>query len=112
MSHVRLSELSLPRQNLIRLCQTINYGHIEKLHVRDREPIFAPAPVLLADVKLDHDETARSEAALVDFEIADEVRRLLIRLEEIKNGTIDKIEVRGGLPRRIVLSLQLPETLS
>ena len=112
MSQVRLSELSLPRQKLIRLCQTINYGHIEKLRVCDREPIFTPAPVLVADVKLDHDETPRSEAALIDFEIAHEVRRLLVRLDEMQDGRIDKIEIRGGLPRRIVLSLQLPETLS
>src|SRR5260370_9529065 len=109
MSQGRFSELSLPRQTLIRLCQTINYGYIEDLAVRDREPIYVPSPGVLVDVKLDHDEAPRPEGALVDFEVAGEVRRLLLRLDEVKDGRIDKIEVRGGLPRRVVLSLQLPQ---
>jgi hypothetical protein len=112
MSQVRFSELSLPRQALIRLCQAINYGYIEKLHVRDREPLFSPAPGVLVDVKLDHDEGPRPEAALDDFEIAGEVRRLLLKLDGMNDGKIDKIEVRGGLPRRVVLYLQLPELLT
>jgi hypothetical protein len=35
------------RQALVRLCETINYGSIENLEVRDCEPAFDPAPVML-----------------------------------------------------------------
>ena len=35
---LRLSDLSPGRQALVRLCQTINFGSIENLEVRDCEP--------------------------------------------------------------------------
>jgi len=76
--------------------------------VRDREPVFTPAPTLPVDVKLDQDETPRTEVQLADFEVADEVRRLLLQLDERKDWVMDKIEVRGGLPRRIVFAVPLP----
>jgi hypothetical protein len=111
MSQVRFSEVSQPRQALIRLCQAINYGHIEGLYVRGREPMFTPAPLLLVDVKLDQDESVRLEVELTDFEVAGEIRRLLLQLNEIEDGKIERIEVRGGLPRRVMFSLRLPDSL-
>ena len=109
MSQTRFSDLSAPRQALIRLFQTMNFGYIENLHVRDHQPIYLPAPDVLVDVKLDHDEGPRPEMELDDFEVAGEVSRLLVRLDAMKDGRIDKIEVRGGLPRRVVMALPLAE---
>src|ERR1700676_2701016 len=109
---LRFSQLSPARQALVRLCQAINYGRVQELYLRNREPIFIPAPTLLVDVKLDQDETPRPEVQLADFEVAEEVRRLLLQLDEMKDGIIDKIEVRGGLPRRIVFALPLPDELN
>jgi hypothetical protein len=105
---LRFSQLSSARQALIRACQAINCGQIQDLYVRDREPVFTPAPTLPVDVKLDQDETPRTEVQLADFEVADEVRRLLLQLDERKDWVMDKIEVRGGLPRRIVFAVPLP----
>jgi len=110
-SALRFSQLSPSRQALIRLCQAINHGHVHELYLRNREPIFTPAPILLVDVKLDQDESSRPEVQLDDFEVSGEVRRLLLQLDEIRDGRIDKIEVRGGLPRRLVFSLQLRDPL-
>src|SRR5260370_904049 len=92
MSQGRFSELSLPRQTLIRLCQTINYGYIENLAVRDREPIYVPSPGVLVDVKLHHHEAPRPEGSLVDFEVAREARRPSRRLDEGKKGRIGKTD--------------------
>jgi hypothetical protein len=102
MSHVRFTQVSPPRQALIRLCQTLNHGSIEGLKVEHGEPVFDPAPVVLKDVKLDSDEGPRPELALEDFVVSDEVLRLMNRLEEIKYGTVRRVEVRTGIPRRIV----------
>ena len=100
---LRLSELSPARQALVRLCQAINHGSIEDLEVRHLEPVFDPRPVTLRDVKLYADEDPRPELSLQDFVVSDEIVRLLKRLDEMKCGTIRRIEVHAGLPRRMLV---------
>ena len=103
---LRLSQLSPERQTLVRLCQTINRGSIESLEVRQAEPVFDPFPVTLKDVKLDKIEEPRPELALADFVLSSEVSRMLDLLDEIKCGAIRLIEVREGIPRRMLLESQ------
>lgn len=103
---LRLSDLSPARQALVRLCQTINHGCIENLEVKDSEPVFDPLPVMLKHVKLDADEGPRRELTLADFVVSDEVLRLMSLLDEMKCGTVRHVEVRAGIPRRIVLESQ------
>ena len=103
---LRFSQLSASRQTLVRRCQDVNYGQIQGVRVRGAEPIFDPVPVIVIDAKLDKEEPPRPETALVDFELRDEVRRLMSRLDELRDGTIQRIEVRAGIPRRVVLESQ------
>lgn len=98
------SQLSPPRQALIRLCQAINFGFIEMMEVRDCDPMFDPPPLLLRDLKLDLDEGPRFELALRDFVVSNEVLRLLRHLDEMKCGSVRRIEVRAGIPRRVLLT--------
>jgi len=107
MSQFRFADLSPARQALVRLCQAINYGSIEDLEVRHGEPVFDPMPVTLLDVKLDSDEGPRPELALADFALADEIVRLMKRLDEMKCDTIRRIEVHAGLPRRMLVVSQV-----
>ena len=109
---LRFSQLSVPRRALVRLCQTIDHGCIENLEVKNSEPIFDPLPVMLKDVKLDSDEGPRPELALEDFAVSDEVFRLITLLDEMKCGTIRRVEVRAGIPRRIVFRALLTEVRS
>ena len=102
----RFSQLSASRQALVRLCQSMNYGSIEGLEVRDSDPVFSPPPFVVVDIKLDADEGLRTEVELTDFALRDEVRRLIERLADLKNGTIDRVEVRAGIPRRIVFKFR------
>ena len=105
----RFSDLSAPRQALVRLCQSIDYGQIIDLHVRDREPVFSPAPTVLLDVKLDSDCGQRPESELADFNLCDEVHRLLLRIDEMGTGRVQRIEVRAGIPRRVLIEAKLTE---
>ena len=100
---LHFSDLSPSWQTLVRLCQSINHGHIEALHVVAGEPIFDPAPTVLVDVKLDQDEGPRPEVNMPDFELCSEFRRLLSRISRIGKGKVARLEVRGGVPRRVVL---------
>jgi hypothetical protein len=107
---LRFSQLSPSRQALVRLFQSINFGSVENLRVENAEPAFHPPPMLLKDVKLDSDEAPRPEMTLVDFVLGDEVLRLLRLLDDMKLGTIRRIEVRAGIPRRILW--EAPGTIS
>jgi hypothetical protein len=106
---LRLSELSAPRQALVRLCQSIDYGQILDLQVCDCEPVFSPPPTVLLDIKLDTDSGGRPESELADFALCDEVCRLLDRLDQMQTGQIQRIEVRAGIARRVLIQTKLTE---
>ena len=99
----RFSQLSKARQNLVRLCQQTNFGHIHDLVVRDREPVLRDSsPRVLADVRLDVEEQRRPERHLHDFVLCAEFCRLLAMLDSLVDGSIASIEIRAGVPRRII----------
>lgn len=108
---LRFSQISAPRQVLVRLCQSVNFGQICSLEVRDSDPVFNPPPQVLVDVKLDSDEELRPEINLIDFALPAEVCRLLDRLDKLKNATIERVEVRAGIARRVVFRVRLTEAL-
>lgn len=109
---LRFSQLSVPLQALVRLCQSMNYGSIQGLCVKDGQPVLSPPPLLLIDVRLDADELPRPEGDLPDFELCKEVRRLTGQLNELTTGVIEHIEVRGGIPRRIIFRGSLTKVRS
>lgn len=102
---MRYSQLSPARQALVRLCQDVNFGQILDLLVRNAEPIWDPIPTILSELRLDIEETPRAESKLPDFRLSSEVLRLMRQLDQIKDGRIAKIEIRDGLPRRLVAQL-------
>jgi hypothetical protein len=103
----RFSQLSPERQALVRILQAVNFGEIRDVHIRDGNPISDDASVVLLDAKLDTEENPRSELHLGDFELRAEVGRLMSRLDELKDGTIRRLEVRAGIPRRLVFESRL-----
>jgi hypothetical protein len=108
-AYQRFTQLSAPRQALVRLFQSVNFGHILGVVVQYGEPVFNPAPTVLLDLKLDADESPRRELDLLDFALRDEVRRLMAFLDELKSGRIERVEIRSGVPRRIVIERRLTE---
>jgi hypothetical protein len=107
----RFSQLSAPRQALVRLCQSINFGQIRGLVVQNSEPIFNPSPTVLIDLLLEVAQEARQEIELSDFVLCDEVCKFLGRLDTLKHVRIERIDVRAGTPRRILYEHQLAEAL-
>jgi len=98
----RFLQLSPARQSLIRILQEVNFGELQGIQVRDSDPIFDATSVVILDAKLDKEEVPRQELDLNDFALCTEVLRLMSRLDELKNGTIQRLEVRAGIPRRLV----------
>jgi hypothetical protein len=108
----RFSQLSPARQALVRTLQAVNFGELQGIQVQDADPIFDGTPVVILDAKLDKEEVPRPELDLADFALSAEVLRLMSRLDELKNGMIQHLEVRAGLPRRLVFELRLLEALA
>jgi hypothetical protein len=110
MSQVqRFAQLSLARQTLVRVVQATNFGELQGIHVQDADPIFDGGSVVVLDAKLDKEEEPRPELDLADFALSAEVLRLMSRLDELKNGTIQRLEVRAGIPRRLIFESRLLE---
>ena len=99
---LRLSQLSTPRQALVRLFQSVNYGEVQGIRVQDGEPFFNPARAVLVSVRLDQDDTPRPEINLPDFNLSAEHQRLMKEFDRVRNGIIASVEVRAGIPRRVV----------
>jgi hypothetical protein len=108
MTELRLSDLSASRQDFIRRCQELDHGTIRGLEVHDGEPVFGPKTEVLHDLKLDGDEAPRPEQDLDDFVVCKEIRRLVSMLDAFRNGTIEHVEVRTGVPRRIIFKATDP----
>lgn len=99
MFELRFSDLSEARRLFVRQCQQIGLGRIERLEVHAGEPEFGPDTESFIDMKLDSDEFPRPELRLDDFAVSVEIRRFF----SIRNGTVESIEIRAGVPRRFVL---------
>jgi hypothetical protein len=109
METTSFSQLSKPRQILIRLCQRVNYGSILNLQLADGDASFGVPPEVILDLKLDADFPQRPELDLSDFALCAESCRLLAQIDLLRNGVIEKIVVHDGIPRRVVFRGSLPE---
>jgi hypothetical protein len=98
---IRFSQLSASRQALVRLCQDMNFGQIRDLHVRNSDPVWDPAPTVLSQIKLDTEDTPRPEADLPDFKLSPQIQRLMGGLDQLRDGRIERIDVREGIPRHL-----------
>ena len=100
------SSLSSSRARLVECMQHLGFGTIENLVIRGGEPVFAPSPRVIRDLKLGGENGPRPESDLDDFVLKAQVLDLLARLGSIGNGTIRCLEVKHGLPFR----MQVEET--
>ncbi len=100
--------LSPARRQLVELMQTINFGHIENLVIRGGEPVLNPLPRVVHEVKIGASENGpRPELATSDFRLKNHLVELFQRLDALGNATIEKLEVKHGLPFRLFHAEQL-----
>lgn len=107
---LQFSQLSPPRKALVRLCQSVNYGSILNLRINHGEVTFDPEPQVLVDIRLDEEVGGRPEVELADFALRVEYCRLFAQIDLVKNGSLEKIVVHSGIPRRVTLRPLLHET--
>lgn len=105
---LKRSSLSISQQRLLEVLQRINYGRIEGLQVQGGEPVLSPSPRVVKDIKLgSHDDGARPELDYGDFELKREHLELFEHLRRLGSGTVDFIEVKRGLPLRLMIEQRI-----
>lgn len=97
------STLSHERRRLVELMQTINFGRIEQLNVRLCQPVFSPSPIVVREHKFSAENGPRAERHSDNFLLKRQVIELFEQLDAIADGIIDEIEVKHGLPFRMVV---------
>lgn len=102
-TNVSLGSLSQSRQRLVREMQQMNFGRFEGLVVRDGEPALDPPFTKLRDHKFASENGPRPQLATTDFLLKREVVELFEHFDELQNGVIDVLEVKHGLPFRMIV---------
>ena len=87
----------------MRLLQSINFGRVEELEIRNGEPVFSPAPRVFVELKLDVNDGPRPESRLERFALREPAARFFAQIARLNEGTVEVIEVRHGLPFRMVI---------
>jgi hypothetical protein len=101
---VSKSELSAGRRRLVELQQQINFGRIEGMRVRAGEPVLDPLPRVVREIKIGGDNGPRPEARRDDFLLKGHHAELFAHLDELRDGTVEVLEIKHGLPFRLLIA--------
>ena len=97
------ASLSAPRRRLLEAMQRLNFGRIEGLAIRNGEPVFQPAPRMIQDIKIGGENGPRPELTIEDFALKSPAIELFDHLSRIGDGTLESIEVKYGMPFKLVV---------
>lgn len=82
------------------MIQRVWFGRIEALHVRDGEPLLDPPPRRIFEIKFGGKNGPVELPLKPEYVSTNQVRDLLRFLDNLKDGTVERIEVQNGLPFR------------
>jgi hypothetical protein len=83
--------------------RSIRFGRIDGLQLRAGDPVNEPPPKTVREIKLacSDQQTCKS-----DYRRQPQITELLELFRQIGDGVVDVIEVRHGLPFRVVITDQ------
>lgn len=87
----------------MRQMQEINFGRIERLEIKNGDPVFDPAPKIVREVKFGGENGPRPEVNGADFALKAQVLDLFLQMDGISSGQIAQIEIKHGLPFRMLV---------
>jgi hypothetical protein len=104
----RKLDLSHDQRRLVALLQEIRYGRIERLLVRDGEPVLSGIR-WKRTVKIGGDNAAHPCTDATDFALRREVVHFFRALTELGDAELTDIEIRNGLPFAFAVCGSTPE---
>lgn len=99
---VARSVVSLARGRLVDLMRDIGFGTVEGLIILAGQPVLRPAPRIVREVKL-AGESSCPPINADDFALKAQVIALFAQFDEIGDGRIERLEIKHGLPFRMVI---------
>jgi hypothetical protein len=84
--------------------QELHFGTIENQLVRGCEPCSTPAPKITQEIKLGTDAPPRHTAENDNFALKRQVTDLFDQFDHLPDGSLVTIEVRHGLPARLIVA--------
>jgi len=98
------------RRRLLQIVQRVDFGRIERLSICDGSPVFEGAFRIVEEIKLSLDSDRQADCDNCDATPKKEFYNLFAHLERLRDGIVD-IEIRHGLPFRLVLERRYEELL-
>ena len=99
-------DLSPPERKLLSACQQVRFGSLFGLVISDGQPVFDPPPRMRRSLRL-NEKSIFPQPKPTSFALKDKHRLLIQVIREMESGTIDKIEVRDGLPEVICIESEV-----
>ena len=90
--------LSRDQQRLIEVFQRVRYGRIQRLQIRNGQPVLGPDLRWIRMVKVLGANDPHPLVKAADFLLRQEAVSFFQLLESIGDGEIQNLEVRNGLP--------------
>ncbi len=97
-------QLSAERRGLVEAMQRIRFGRIENLIIKGGEPQLDPPPRIVRERRFGAEAGRQPSPPRGDFTLKAEVVELFAEFSKLGNGTIELLDVRHGLPFRVVIA--------
>ena len=96
--------LTPARRLLVELMQEVNYGRIERLEVRDSEPVFKPLPQVVRQIVFGKDNGPNARRAAQGFALKKKVAELFDLFDRERSFLILELVIDNGLPVRMAVA--------
>ena len=92
---------SLSREQFVHIIENTRFGAIERLLVKDGEPVFGPETILIKDRKFGRPNPFADQEIRTAPLLKMQFEQLFEEFAEIGNGEVTLLEFQHGLPFRI-----------
>lgn len=103
MNQSEYQSLSQGRKALVRQMQDINFGRMERLKIKNGDPVLDPPPRVIREIKFGGENGPRPESGNGSFALKAQVIELFRQLDGITSGEIELLEIKHGLPFRMLV---------
>lgn len=91
-------------RRLLEICQQVNFGRIEGLRISEGHPCFVRPPRIVREIRFSAENGPRPELGATDFLLKRQVVELFEFFDDVRDGVIDVLEVKHGLPFRVIVT--------
>jgi len=104
------SSLNPGQVRTLEIIEVLGFGAIERLLIRGGVPCYEPEPRIIQTIKLGPERERQPNLNSADVTLKKEFESLFGHFTRLRDGIVD-IEVRHGLPFRLVLERRCKELL-